>query len=103
MFGQKRMKACALLHGAVFECSIPTVGEKGHALEKLVVWAQCRGTESNSEPALDPGEKAAIKFLERCLELDPRRRISAEEALQHDFLRERLPDDEGEDEMDMVG
>jgi len=103
MFGQKRMKSSALLHGAVFECSIPTVGEKGHGLEKLIVWAKCRGPESESEDILDPGEKAAVKFLERCLELDPRRRISAEEALQHDFLRERLPDDEGEDAMDMVG
>ncbi|MCJ1415101.1 hypothetical protein MMC32_001432 [Xylographa parallela] len=103
IFGQRRMKACALLHGNVFECTIPTVGEKGYPLEKLIVWATCRVNEAGGETQLDAGEKAAIKFLERCLELDPKKRISAEGALQHEFLIERDPSEEEEDEMDMVG
>ncbi|MCJ1320708.1 hypothetical protein MMC15_006049 [Xylographa vitiligo] len=103
IFGQRRMKACAMLHGNVFECTIPTVGEKGYPLEKLIVWATCRVNEAGGEIQLDAGEKAAIKFLERCLELDPKKRISAEEALQHEFLKEHDPSDEGEDEIDMVG
>ncbi|MCJ1382206.1 hypothetical protein MMC17_005318 [Xylographa soralifera] len=103
IFGQRRMKACAMLHGNVFECTIPTVGEKGYPLEKLIVWATCRVNETGGETQLDIGEKAAIKFLERCLELDPKKRISAEEALQHEFLKEQDPSEEGEDELDMVG
>jgi cell division control protein 7 len=99
IFGQKKMKACAALHGTVFECTIPTVGERGYPMEKLVVWAVCRDTDEG----LTLGEKAAIKFLERCLELDPRKRISAEEALQHEFLRERDGTDNEQDELDMVG
>ncbi|MCJ1388966.1 hypothetical protein MMC18_001818 [Xylographa bjoerkii] len=103
IFGQRRIKACAMLHGNVFECTIPTVGEKGYPLEKLIVWATCRVNEAGGETQLDAGEKAAIKFLERCLELDPKKRISAEEALQHEFLKEHDLSDEREDEMDMVG
>ena len=44
-----------------------------------------------------------MEFLARCLELDPRKRISAREALGHDFLVERsLEEEVGEDEMDMI-
>ena len=97
------MKACAMLHGNVFECTIPTVGEKGYPLEKLIVWATCRTNEAGGDTQLDPGEKAAIKFLDRCLDLDPKKRISAEEALQHEFLEEHDASEEGEDEIDMIG
>jgi cell division control protein 7 len=45
-------------------------------------------------------EKLAVRFLERCLELDPNKRISAEEALDHEFLKEvEMSDDE---ELDML-
>ena len=101
IFGQRRMRACALIHGAVFDCNIPTVGEKGYPLEKLVVWATCRANDPGGDTELDPGEKAAIKFLERCLELDPRKRISAEEALEHSFLKESGETEEA-DEMDVL-
>lgn len=101
IFGSRRMKACAMLHGTVFECSIPTIGEKGYPLEKLIVWSTCRSNEEVTKDGIDAGEKEAIKFLERCLDLDPRKRISAEEALQSDFLRERNPAEE-EEEMDVV-
>ena len=103
VFGQRRMKACALLHGAVFDCTIPSIGEKGYPLEKLIVWSTCRSLEPEGATTLNTGEKAAVKFLERCLELDPRKRISAEEALEHDFLSERVPGEEAEDEMDVLG
>ena len=90
IFGRRRMSQCALMHGAIFECTIPSVGEKGFSFEKLVLWSDCRtGTGQD----LAPDEKTAIKFMERCLELDPRKRISAEEALEHEFL---LEDETGE-------
>ncbi|KAI4153009.1 MAG: hypothetical protein LQ340_002570 [Diploschistes diacapsis] len=97
IFGKRRMSACALLHGSVFDCTIPTVGEKGFPFEKLILWSTCRtgnGDEGQERSEkLEYGEMLAIKFLERCLDLDPKRRISAGEALQHDFLKVDLEDD----------
>ncbi|MCJ1475190.1 hypothetical protein MMC13_003850 [Lambiella insularis] len=103
IFGLRRMKACAMLHGTVFECSIPTIGEKGYPLEKLIVWSTCRSNEEVANAGLNAGEKEAIKFLERCLELDPKKRISAKEALQSNFLRERRSAEDEAEEMDVVG
>ena len=97
------MKACALLHGSVFECTIPSVGEKGFTLEKILLWSTCRSKDSpNGEDPLTPEEKQAIRFLERCLELDPRKRISAKEALEHEFLREGGTPAASEDEMEGI-
>lgn len=86
IFGSKRMRTAGQLHGAVFETSIPTIGDRGFSFEKIMLWSTCRSDGTNKEAVLTDGEKAAVKFLERCLDLDPSRRISAEEALQHDFL-----------------
>ncbi|CVL01539.1 CDC7 protein kinase [Fusarium proliferatum] len=82
IFGTKRMKAAGLLHGCVFETSIPTVGQGGFSMEKIIMWSTCRGEEK----PLTGEEKLAINFLEWCMELDPGRRITAAEALNHDFL-----------------
>lgn len=89
IFGTKRMRATALLHGTVFETNIPTIGTQGFTLEKIVLWSTCRtdSTKTKGSPLSD-GEKEAIEFLERCLEVDPNKRISAMEALEHPFLRE---------------
>ena len=99
IFGKKRMAATALLHGSVFECTIPTVGERGFSFEKLILWSTCR--EKEDEEQMDPEEALAIEFLERCMELDPKKRISAKEALKHKFLAEEAEMDY--DEMDMIG
>ncbi|PHH77645.1 hypothetical protein CDD82_3418 [Ophiocordyceps australis] len=82
IFGTRRMKAAALLHGCVFETSIPTIGQQGFSLDKIILWSTCRG---DNRP-LAPDEQLSIRFLERCLELDPTRRITAEQALAHEFL-----------------
>jgi cell division control protein 7 len=104
IFGRKRMKHCALLHGTVFDCTLETIGEKGHPLEKLIVWSQCAQKLSDEE-------KEAVGFLERCMELDPRKRLSASEALAHPFLQFKSPyvvdfdqgeQHEEEDEMELV-
>ncbi|KAL6866433.1 Cell division control protein 7 [Amphichorda felina] len=101
IFGSKRMKGAGLLHGCVFETSIPTVGTQGFSLEKIILWSTCR----NEDKPLTAEEKLAVRFLERCMELDPSRRITAEEALEHEFLRIDDPSSQelGDDnEMDML-
>ncbi|TAQ87627.1 hypothetical protein B7494_g4075 [Chlorociboria aeruginascens] len=101
IFGIRRMKTCAFLHGTVFETNIPTIGNAGFTLEKIILWSTCRNNGGNAgeEIPLTPEEKLAVRFLERCFELDPNKRISAEEALEHDFLREG---DSEEDELHML-
>ena len=105
IYGNKRMKQCAQLHGAVLETTIPTIGSGGFTMEKIIMWSTCRNSDGDQEIPLDAGERLAVKFLERCLELDPNKRISAEECLQHDFLRVDDLDAETEyedDEMEVV-
>ena len=88
IFGRRKMRAAALLHGAVFETTIPTVGERGFGFDKLVLWSTGKWKKGpdGTDEKLWPGDEEAIRLLQRCLELDPNRRISAEEALDHDFL-----------------
>lgn len=83
IFGVKRMKSAALMHGCVFETSIPTIGNQGFTMEKIILWSTCR---TDGKP-LNKEEKLAVAFLERCMDLDPTRRISAKDALEHEFLR----------------
>ena len=101
IFGQQKMRQCAMLHGAIFECTIPTVGKQGFSLAQIIQWSTAaRG--SDNEGDLDPGVKDAVKFLEQCLELDPRRRISARAALASDFLAEETFFDTEPDEMNVL-
>lgn len=95
VFGSKRMKAAALIHGCVFESAIPTIGQQGFSMEKIIMWSTCR---DESKP-MTVEERLAVRFLEQCMDLDPSRRITAELALKHDFLmlgQSRL--DRGEDD-----
>lgn len=102
IFGARRMKQAALMHGSVYETTIPTIGNQGFNLEKIILWSTCRNETVDGQPAaLDPDEKLAVKFLELCLELDPSKRITAEAALDHDFLRDAPPYCEDQ-EMDML-
>ena len=104
IFGHRKMKACALLHGSVFESTIPTIGERGYTWEKLILWSNCRGKDHGESGAeLAPGEKQAIKFLELCMELDPEKRMTANEALEHEFLSEASSPALEEDEMEVLG
>lgn len=100
IFGSKRMKAAGLLHGCVFETTIPTIGQQGFTMEKIILWSTCRAEDK----PLTPDEKLAIRFLERCMELDPSRRITAQEALDHEFLNMGMSSQEtaDEDEVDML-
>ena len=104
IFGTRKMRACAILHNTILETTIPTIGERGFSLEKIVLWSTGRtGKNTNGqEEKLRDDEAKAVPFLSRCLELDPSRRISAEEALKHDFLAGAGEDEADEDEMEML-
>jgi cell division control protein 7 len=99
IFGRKRMKLAAAMHGAVFESNIDTIGEKGFTLERIVVWASCRERELGA--ALPPPEAQAVSLLEGLLELDPQKRWSAKDALLHGFFT--CPEPEGEVEAEADG
>ena len=103
IFGKTRMRKCAISHGQVLETNIPSVGDNGFTLASIVIWSQDRPTrdKTGNKTKLRPDEVPMVEFLQRCLELDPQQRISAEEALEHPFLVEK--EEEGsEDEMDIL-
>ncbi|KAI0474903.1 kinase-like domain-containing protein [Xylariaceae sp. FL0804] len=103
IFGVKRMKQAGQLHGCMFDTSIPTIGKEGFSFEKIMLWSTCRSdggrdgaANSNNNATLTSEEREAIAFLRACLELDPARRISAADALAHDFLQVDVDGDEPE-------
>jgi cell division control protein 7 len=101
IFGSKRMKQAGQLHGCMFDTTIPTISSQGFSFEKIMLWSTCRsdGGRDGKSNTLTEEEKGALEFLGRCMDLDPTRRISAEEALRHPFLR--LEDNtEAEPELD---
>ncbi|KAK7757543.1 Cell division control protein 7 [Diatrype stigma] len=118
IFGSRRMKQAGQLHGCVFDTNIPTVGAAGFSFEKIMLWSTCRSDPSAAAAAaaasnsgkdgakpppagqLTDDEKAAIEFLKLCMDLDPSKRISAEDALRHPFLRLEGEDEDAEGEGD---
>ena len=98
IFGVKRMRAAGQLHGCIFETTIPTIGTNGFGLDSIVLWSTCRMDKGT----LTSEEKLAIEFLGHCLDLDPSRRISAEDALKHPFLKEEETVEEADVEDDVM-
>lgn len=95
IFGRRKMKNAALLHGQVLETTIPTIGDGGHPWEKVLMW--CTGRNKKGDGGLTDGELEAIEFMKCCLELDPGKRITAEEALEHPFLASVTEGTQGSD------
>ncbi|KAI0869523.1 putative cell cycle protein kinase [Hypoxylon argillaceum] len=95
IFGSKRMRLAGQLHGCMFDATIPTISSQGFSFEKIMLWSTCRsdGGRDGSASALSAEEKEAVEFLARCMDLDPTRRISAEEALRHPFLMVETEDE----------
>ncbi|KAJ6178384.1 hypothetical protein N7519_008845 [Penicillium mononematosum] len=86
IFGTRRMKTAAAMHGQIFETNIPTIGEKGYSWEKLVKWSSC--VEDLTE-----SEQQATRLLSGLMELDPSKRLSAADALQHEFFTDPVHHD----------
>ena len=101
IFGQRRMKACANLHGAVFECTVPTIGERGHSLEELIQWS-VTSVRPEEGDCLNSDTKEVIQFLTLLLEMDPKKRLTARAALRTSFLREQKSVESEEEEMDIL-
>ncbi|EXJ95710.1 CDC7 protein kinase [Capronia coronata CBS 617.96] len=91
IFGRKKMQAVAAMHGQLFETNIETIGERGFTLDKIIIWASCREKDHES---LRAGEAQAVSFLQGLLELDANKRLSAKEALQHEFFTAPVEDEE---------
>jgi len=100
IFGKQKMKQCAMLHGSVLDCTLPTVGMSGFGLAQIVQWSTS-ATRPDDGEHLEPEVREAVKFLEMCLELNPQKRISAKAALASDFLADDVSDTELE-EMDVL-
>ncbi|KAJ8122566.1 hypothetical protein O1611_g9806 [Lasiodiplodia mahajangana] len=102
IFGSKRMRLAGQLHGCMFDATIPTISSQGFSFEKIMLWSTCRseGGRDGAPNTLTPEEKEAVEFLSRCMDLDPSRRISAEEALRHPFL---MVDNDDDDDGDADG
>jgi len=87
IFGKKKMREVAALHGQVLETNVPTLTESGHSWDKILLWCTGRNKKSaNGEGGLTGEELEAIKFMNDLLELDPDVRSTAEMALDHPFL-----------------
>ncbi|KAF2634537.1 kinase-like protein [Massarina eburnea CBS 473.64] len=101
IFGRKKMKETALLHGQVFETNVPTYSENGHTLEKIILWCTGRTNNDKTGPKkeLTPEEKEAVAFLYRLLECDSAKRITADEALHHAFITKAYEESEVDDEL----
>ena len=80
------MRTKKSLHGQIFETNIPTIGEKGYTWEKLVIWSSC--VEDLTE-----SEQQGIRLLSGLMELNPNKRLSAKEALAHEFFTKPVEHD----------
>lgn len=102
VFGAPKMKRCAIKHGALLETDLPSIFPKGVDFQKLIPWALHISKDEEKETWLRDNSEAC-DFLTKCLELDPRERITAVKALKHPFLAMDEPsggaDDEEEEEV----
>ncbi|KAF2101885.1 kinase-like protein [Rhizodiscina lignyota] len=106
IFGRKRMRDAALLHGQIMETNIPSYSDVGHSFEKIILWSTDRSRKDNRGnrvEELSKDEKEAMSFMERCFELNPERRITAKEALMHPFVTKAGEESGEEDMVDLVG
>ena len=103
IFGLRNIKKCALFHGHTLDTNIPTIGEKGYTFESMILWSVGKPvhTKDGRRTPLNDEEKTMVNFLNGCLNLDSRARMSAEQALNHPFLRQEGEEEESGSEDDM--
>jgi cell division control protein 7 len=104
ILGKKKIEETAFLHGQILETNIPSYSDKGHSFEKIILWSTNRSQKDKNghrTQGLRPDEKEAVALLERCMECDPSKRITAEEALRHPFIA-NAGIGEGDEDMDLL-
>lgn len=69
-----------LTSDCTLDATLPTLSDKPMSFLKIVQWAR------SDMQSLDREHALAFQFLDLCMELDPKKRVSAAEALQHPFL-----------------
>lgn len=96
IFGKSKLRRCALLHNRTFHCTVPTEKPDGYRVFDLIVKLN---PSLFSTPVNDRGEliypaeeynedvNMALDLCRVCLHVDVTRRWTAEECLEHPFLR----------------
>jgi len=79
LFGRQKLSRVATRHDREFHTNLPSVTEHGFRLEML-----CKKLAKVRNKSLDV---RVYDLLKRCLDLEDKTRITAEQALQHPFLR----------------
>jgi cell division control protein 7 len=109
IFGRDRMREAALLHGSVFATNIPSYSDRGHSLERVVVWANPHCSHrveidrnGHKRAVLGSDEQEAVDFLYQCLDLDPAKRITARDAMKHRFITSAGMGLDSDDTVDLV-
>ncbi|TKX26081.1 serine/threonine-protein kinase-6 [Elsinoe australis] len=88
IWGRKKMAETALRHGQVLQTNIPSVSENGHTWAKIINWCLNRSRDTD----MTDDEWEAISFMDACLQLDPQKRMTAKQALEHPFIMKREMD-----------
>jgi serine/threonine protein kinase len=78
-----------------FEATLSTLSDRPMSFMRLVSWL--RRIDENR--VLDTETRLAYNFLDFCMELDPKKRCSATQALAHPFLSQAEEDEFLHDEV----
>lgn len=86
IIGHKRLEKAALLHNRSFITNVPSVSEEGTTWRALVL--RLNPSLFDDHPEDSQSLDDALDLLERCLEPEAPRRVTARGALYSEFLRE---------------
>lgn len=85
IFGKLAMRKCAAQHDCSFETTLASLHDRPISFTRLIHWST--DSARKMDDSTDSREQAmAISFLDLCMTLDPWRRITAADALDHMFL-----------------
>ena len=97
IFGKVAMKKCAGQHDCSFETTIPSLHDRPISFTRLIHWST--DSSRKTDDTVESKEQAlAVEFLEKCMVLDFWQRWSAEDALEHAFLKDLEKDEMKEKE-----